>query len=233
MSIRNILAGVLAPALLAAAPALAEPVVWGVQAEQLEYRAGDGSDILAWDFDAFAGTDELKILWRSEAEFALDEDVFESLENQARLQMPVSDFFDAVVGVRVSTPEGPDRVHGVVGLHGLAPQWFEIDADLFLSDEPFFRFEAEYEALITNRIILTPVVELELPFTDDRAIGVGAWGPTLEVGARLSYDLVDRALSPYIGVHYERVFGETADLARDEGEDVDGLFFVAGARIMF
>lgn len=233
MSIRNMLAGALAPILLSAAPARAEPVVWGIQAEQLEYRAGEGSDILAWDVDALAGTDELKFLWRSEAELALDEEAFESLENQARLQIPVSDFFDAVAGVRISTPEGPDRVHGVVGLHGLAPQWFEIDADLFLSDEPFFRFEAEYEALLTNRIVLTPVVELELPFTDDRAIGVRAWGPTLELGARLSYDLVDRALSPYIGVHYERVFGETADLARDEGEDVDGLFFVVGARVMF
>lgn len=232
MSIRNVLAGAIAPALLAA-PALPEPVVWGIQAEQLEYRAGDGSDLLAWDVDAFAGTDELRFLWRSEAEFAIDEDVFENLENQARLQTPVSDFFDAVAGVRVSTPEGPDRVHGVVGLHGLAPQWFEIDADLFLSDRPFFRFEAEYEALITNRIILTPVVEFELPFTDDHAIGVGAWGPTLELGARLSYDLVDRALSPYIGVHYERVFGESADLASDDGEDVDHLYFVVGARVMF
>lgn len=233
MSIRKALPGAVVAAVVAVTPALAEPLLWGIQAEQLEYRAGDGSDILAWDFDAFAGTDELKFVWRSEAEFALADDAFETLENQARLQMPVTDFFDAVAGVRVDTPDGPDRVHGVLGLHGLAPQWFEIDADLFLSDDPAFRFEAEYEALITNRIILTPVVELDLPFTDDRAIGVGAWGPKLEVGARLSYDLVDRALSPYLGVHYERVFGETADLARDEGEDVDSLFFVVGARIMF
>lgn len=233
MRIRKALPGAVAMAVASATPALAEPLLWGIQAEQLEYRAGDGSDILAWDFDVFAGTDELKFVWRSEAEFALEDDAFETLENQARLQRPITDFFDAVAGVRFDTPDGPDRVHGVLGLHGLAPQWFEIDADLFLSDDPSFRFEAEYEALITNRIILTPVVELDLPFTDDQAIGVGAWGPKLEVGARLSYDLIDRALSPYIGVHYERVFGETADLARDEGEDVDGLFFVVGARVMF
>jgi copper resistance protein B len=59
------------------------------------------------------------------------------------------------------------------------------------------------------------------------------WGPTLEIGARLSYDLVDRALAPYIGVHYERGFGETARLTRREGEDAGALFFGAGVRMMF
>jgi copper resistance protein B len=238
MKNRNTAAGVFAlalaaPAYLAGAPVNAEAVIWGIQAEQLEYRTGDGSNILAWDFDAVVGTDELKFVWRSEAEYALDDDVFETFENQARLQMPISDFFDGVFGVRVDTPEGPDRVYGVIGVHGLAPQWFEIDADLFLSDKPTFRFEAEYEALITNRIILTPSFEVDLPLVDDKAIGVSAFGPKLEVGARLSYDLVDRAISPYIGIHYERVFGETADLARADGDDVDGIFFVVGTRIMF
>lgn len=230
---RIIVTGVLASAFLLAQPAAAEPLIWGVQVEQLEYRTGDDADVFAWNFDATVGTDELKFVWRSEAEYALAEDAFETLENQARLQMPVTDFFDAVAGVRVDTPQGPDRVHGLLGLHGLAPQWFEVDADLFISDHPFLRLEGEYEALITNRIILTPSVEFELPFTDDTPIGVGAWGPKLEVGARLSYDLVDRLVSPYIGVHYERVFGETADLRRADGEDAGSVFVVAGARIMF
>jgi copper resistance protein B len=145
----------------------------------------------------------------------------------------VAEFWDVVAGVRVDTPDGPDRVWGVIGLHGLAPQWFEIDADLFLSDEPAFRIDAEYEALITNRLILVPSIELDLPFTDDEAAGLGAFAPKLEVGARLGYDLVDRAFTPYVGVHYERAFGETADLARRDGGEAGAVFFVAGARVMF
>ncbi|MBK0399482.1 copper resistance protein B [Limibaculum sp. M0105] len=233
MTLRSLLAGALAPALLGAPAALAEPLIWGIQVEQLEYRVGDETDVFAWDFDAMVGTDELKLVWRSEAEYAMAEDAFEKLENQLRLQVPVSEFFDAVAGVRVDTPDGPDRVHGVIGLHGLAPQWFEVDADLFISGKPFARLEGEYEALLTNRIILIPSIEFELPFTDDTANGVGAWGPRLEVGARLSYDLVDRAVAPYIGVHYERSFGETADLARAGGEDPGAVFFVSGVRLMF
>ncbi len=228
-----LVAGALAPAILLSSRVSAEPYFWGFQAEQLEYRTDGDDDIFAWDFDAFYGKDELRFVWRSEAEYDIDEDAFETLENQARLQTPISEFFDGVVGARVDTPSGPDRAYGVLGVHGLAQQWFEIDADLFISDDPLFRFEAEYEGLITNRIILTPSVEVDVPFTDDEDIGAGAWGPKLELGARLSYDLIDRAFAPYIGVHYERLFGESGDLARDEGEDRDQVLFVVGARIMF
>lgn len=214
--------------------AFAEPLVWGVQAEQFEYRFADGPDVLVWDFDAIAGSDELKFVWRSEGEYAPDPDEFEKLENQFRLQTPVTTFFDAVIGVRVSTPDGgSNRVHGVLGLHGLAPQWLEIDADLFVSDEPFFRFEVDYEVLITNRLILVPNIEVNLPFTDDPGAGVGAWAPTVEIGARLSYDLVDRMISPYIGVNYERAFGETGDLLRAESGDRDSFSVVLGTRLLF
>ena len=221
-------------AVLGANQASAEPLLWGIQAEQLEYRVGENARIGAWDFDAFVGRDELKFVLRSEAEYDFDHEEFETLENQARLQIPISDFFDAVGGVRVDTPdEGPTRVYGVLGVHGLAPQWFEVDADLFVSDRPAFRAEAEYEALITNRIILVPSIEVDLPLVDDHAIGAGAFGPKVEIGARLSYDLVDRLIAPYIGVHYERKVGETAQLAREEGENVEQIFGVVGVRVMY
>lgn len=226
-------AALLAATIGIAMPAVAEEPFWGIQVEQLEYRLTEGSDVAAWDFDALYGTDELKLVWRSEAEYATEEDAFETLENQIRLQTPISDFFDAVVGFRADTPNGPDRFSGVIGVKGLAHQWFEVDLDLFVSDKPFVRFEAEYEALITNRVILVPSIEIELPFTDDAARDIGAFGPKVEIGARLSYDLIDRAVSPYIGVHYEQVFGETANRVKADGEDTSTFYGVIGVRIMF
>ncbi|MCK5777936.1 MAG: copper resistance protein B [Rhodospirillales bacterium] len=226
--------GAIALGVVIAPPLKAEEPIYGVQLEQLEYRFGDkDTDVMAWDGDALYGTDDLKFVLRSEGEFETKTDKMETLETQLRLQTPVSTFFDAVAGIRFDTPEGQDRVHGVVGLHGLAPQWFEIDADLFVSDYPSFRFEAEYEALITNYWILTPSIEFDLPLRDDPGRELGAWGPKVEIGARLSYDLIDRAVAPYIGVHYERYMGETQDIREAEGEDADGLFFVTGFRLMF
>ena len=211
-------------------------VVWGIQMEQLEYRRGDeDEDVFAWDGDAFIGTDEVKFRWLGEGQVFLDEDVVEELENRFVVQTPISDFFDAKAGVRVDTPTGPDRLYGVLGVAGLAQQWFEVDADLFVSEkgDVSTRLDAEYEILLTNRLILTPSLELDFAFTEDEEIGVGGGLSSGEFGLRLSYDLVDRFIAPYIGVEYERKFFDTADLARNEGEDVGALFGVVGVRIIY
>lgn len=215
-------------------PVQAEQLIYGFQAEQFEIRSLDGENALVWDFDVLVGTDERKFVWRSEAEMGTTSENFENLENQLRLQIPIATFFDAVIGVRASTPDGgPDRYSAVLGVKGLAPQWFEIDADLFVSEYPFFRFEAEYEALLTNRLILVPSIEVTMPFKDDVALNQAAGGATIEVGARLSYDVVDRAVSPYIGVNYEKSFGGTAGMMRTAGEETEEFSVVVGTRLMF
>ena len=234
MKIMKTLVGALAPALILFATAsTAQSVFYGFQAEQAEIRFNNGEEVLAWDFDLTIGKDELKFVWRSEAEYSLDEDEFETLENQLRLATPISPFFDAVAGIRFDTPEGNDRVDGVIGIHGLAQQWIEVDADLFVSDDPSIRLEAEYEGLITQRITFTPSIEVEIPLTDDASRDFGDFAPIFEIGARLSYDLIDRAVSPYIGVHYEFATGESGRRAQAGGGKKDEFFFVAGARMIF
>ena len=235
-SMSKILGRITAAAALAVsfAPAHAEQLIYGFQAEQFEIRSLDGENALVWDFDVLVGTDELKFVWRSEAEMGTSTENFEGLENQLRLQIPIANFFDAVIGVRASTPEGGiDRYNAILGVKGLAPQWFEIDADLFISKYPFFRFEAEYEALLTNRVILVPSIEVNMPLKDDVALNQASGGATIEVGARLSYDLIDRAVSPYIGVNYEKAFGGTADMMRTAGEETEEFSFVVGTRLLF
>tara|TARA_R110002167_G_scaffold58377_11_gene165465 strand:+ start:290 stop:1012 length:723 start_codon:yes stop_codon:yes gene_type:complete len=213
-----------------------EPLVfYGVSVEQLEYRFGDDGDIVAWDGDAFVGTDEWKLKLQSEAEFEERDDKYETLETQVFVQRLIGTFWDAKAGVRFDTPDGPDRTYGMVGLHGLAPQWFEVDADLFLSEkgDASARLDVDYELLLTNWLILTPTAEVDFAFSDDREIGVGAGISKAEVGLRLSYDLLERSVAPYIGTHYERKFGETGRLAEADGEDKDAWFFVAGLRLLF
>jgi copper resistance protein B len=132
--------------------------------------------VAAWDGDVVVGRDEWKLRLQSEGEYERDESAFETLENQLLLQRPILEFFDIKAGLRLDTPEGPDRVFGVLGLQGLAPQWFEVDADLFLSERGDFsaRLDVEYELLITNHLILTPSVEVDFAFSEDRGIGVGS-----------------------------------------------------------
>jgi len=211
-------------------------VFHGLQMEELEYRRGDESEnLLAWNGDAFVGTDEIKLRLLSEAEYDKDAGQFETLENRLVLQTPVSTFFDIKGGARLDTPKGQDRWYGVVGVTGLAPQWFEVDADFFVSEtgDTSARLDIEYELLITNRLILTPSMDINVAFSGDTEIGIGSGVSDIEAGARLSYDLIDRAVSPYLGVVYERKFGQTENIADREGEDTEGWRAVVGTKILF
>ncbi len=235
--IRNILPLTLAGFLgLSATVSHAEDIFYGVQVEELEYRAGEhGEDLFVWDGDAFIGTDELKFRWEGSGEYDLNGDIMESLSNQLSVQVPVSDFWDIKIGVRADTPEGEDRLYGAVGMVGLAPQWIEVDADLYLSEEGDISasLDMEYELLLTNYLILTPSAEITGAFSSDEEIGSGSGFNSAELGVRLSYDIWDRTLSPYIGVAYERKFGETADFAKEEGEETSVWSLVVGAKLLF
>lgn len=209
---------------------------WGVSAEKLEYRYSDSDEELGViEGDAFYGTDELKFRWLFSGEWEEADNAWETLENQFVGQIPVDDFWDAKAGIRIDTPEGSDRVYGVLGLTGLAPFWFEVDTNLYVSDEgdTSVDFEAEYELLVTNYWIVSASFETLVALSEDREINVGKGLNSTELGLRLSYDLLDRSFSPYIGVVHERKYGDTADLSRASGGGTEDWFAVVGARVMF
>ena len=63
-------------------------------------------------------------------------------------------------------------------------------------------------------------------------LGVGSGLSDIEAGLRLRYE-VRREFAPYIGVNWNRSFGNSADFARSEGEDTDDLQWVIGVRAWF
>lgn len=201
-----------------------------IQFEEFEYRASDDSDLITWDGEAYIGKDEGKIYLRSTAEYAVQEQVFERLEHQLFYQLPVSGFFDLTAGLRYDNPTGRDRAYGLVGLRGLAPQWIETELTLYVSEQGIAssRLEAGYQLLLTQKLKLNPSLELNHGFADDKASGLGSGLRDMELGLRLSYDLLGRALAPYLGVIWEKSYGETADFSRADGGDVETFFVSAG-----
>ena len=202
--------------------------------DRLEYAARGGRDGYEWDDVQFWYGGDLNKLWlKSQGEGTFGEGV-ERAEVQALYSRAVAPFWDVQLGVRHDFEPHPTRNHLVLGIQGLAPYWFEVDAAAFLSEEGDVtgRAEVEYDQRLTQRLILQPRTELNFSLQDVPELNIGSGLSTAEAGLRLRYEFVPE-FAPYIGVNYERAVGRTADFRRAEGEDVGGWSVVLGVRTWF
>ena len=186
----------------------------------------------AWEGQAWIGTDTDRLWLRSEGERA--DGRTESADVEVLYGGPVSAWWDVVAGVRHDFQPGGSQDWAAIGVVGLAPYKFEVEATAYIgrSGRTAARIEAEYELLLTNRLILQPLVEANLYGKDDEGRGVGSGLSTMEAGLRLRYEF-HRQFAPYIGVVYERAFGGTADFREMSGAARSDTRVVAGVRVWF
>lgn len=205
-----------------------------VGVDQLEVSLRDGRDGYAWEDLHFWYGGDIDRLWiKSEGEGEFGGPV-ERAEVQALWSRAISPFFDLQAGVRHDFRPDPERTYLVLGVQGLAPYWFEVDGAVFISHrgDVTGRFEGEYDQRITQRLILQPRLELDLSLQDIPELGIGSGLSSAEAGLRLRYEIVPE-VAPYVGVQYERAFGDTARFSRAAGEDVGGWSLVMGVRAWF
>jgi copper resistance protein B len=209
----------------------ASPLNHYVLLDQLEWQDVAGG-AQAWDGKSWIGTD-LKRLWlrtEGEREHGRTDSAFaEALYGQA-----ISPWWDLLIGVRNDFRPGPQRTWAAVGVQGLAPYKFDIEATAYLgeSGRTHARFEAEYDLLLSNRLILQPQLEAEWYSENDRQRRIGAGLSSVELGLRLRYEW-RREFAPYLGVVGSRLFGDSADFARADGARVKDTRLVAGIRLWF
>ncbi len=204
-----------------------------LEAERLEYQSGDGDPLFLWDAQGWYGTDRDK-LWLKTEGAAFFDGGLEHGEAQALYSRAIGGYFDLQGGVRRDFGEGLSRTHAVIGVQGLAPYLFEVDAAVFVSGHGDLtaRIEVEYELLLTQRLILQPRAEMAFAAQEIAELGVGAGLSSADVGARLRYE-IKREFAPYVGVSWSRDVGDTADFTRAAGEDPATLSLVAGVRMWF
>ncbi|MEL6528556.1 MAG: copper resistance protein B [Pseudomonadota bacterium] len=207
------------------------PVFW-FQGDRFEYRMRDGDDGYLWDVQGYYGGDYNKLWFKSEGEGGFGESI-ETAEVQALWSRAIAPFFDFQAGVRQDFT-GPERTHAVVGIQGLVPYQFEVDAAAFLSTKGDLTatIEGEVDQRITQRLILQPRGEISLSAQDIPELGIGAGIDTIEAGIRLRYEFA-REFAPYIGIEQEWKLGNSRDFARAEGEDPSVTNYVIGVRFWF
>lgn len=209
-----------------------DPLLYKVMIDKLEIRNTDGPDPLVLDADAWIGKDLNKFWFKTEVERV--DGKTEEAEVQFLYSRAVAPFWDFQAGWRRDIKPEPDRDYLALGFKGLAPYLFEVDAGVFIgeSGQVGARLDAEYEYMFTQKLVLSPEIELNAYSKDDEAVGIGSGLSDMALGLRLRYE-IRREFAPYIGVNWTRKFGQTADFARAEGEDASDVQIVAGIRAWF
>lgn len=201
--------------------------------DRLEVGFGDGEEAWTWDLAGWTGGDINRFWWKSEAEGDFDGGT--EGEVQALYSRAISPFWDVQAGVRQDFGEGDENhTHLVLGLQGLAPYWWEVDAAAFLSTEGDLtaRVEAEYDQRISQRLILQPRVEVEASAADIPELRLGSGLTHVEAGLRLRYEIA-KEFAPYVGVEWSRELGGTADFTRALGGEPEHTSFVIGLKAWF
>ena len=197
----------------------------------LSYNIWDRGGSGRWEGQGWIGTDKNKFFWKTEGERIAPE--FEEAELQLLYSRFITQFWDFQAGVRQDFKPRA-TTFAVLGIQGLAPLMFEIDVALFISDDGDVsaRIEAEYDILVTNKLIVAPYITLDFSANEveNRSLGTGL--TELEAGSQIRY-LVTRDFAPFVDFRYSRLIGDTAALARAEGEEPGKFRVLLGARVRF
>lgn len=200
--------------------------------DQLEWQTGGGDGVLNVDSKGWIGRDVNRLWFRAEGEGERTD--VEHAEAHVLYGRAVARWWDVVAGVRQDVGPGPNRTWAAVGVQGLAPYWFEVEATAYVGAEgrTHVRLETEYELLITNRLVLQPLAEVEIYGKSDPERGIGAGLSSADIGLRVRYEF-KREFAPYVGVTWNHKFFDTADFAREDGESVRSTRLALGVRLWF
>lgn len=205
---------------------------WRLLVNRLEaFRTSDnhGSSV---DAQAWVGGDVDKLWMKVDGEAG--KGTLGSTRTEALWAHSIATYWDTQVGLRHDFGDGPVRNWAAIGLQGLAPYWFDVQATAYLgqSGRTALRLESDFEILLTQRLILQPEVKLNFYGKSDPARKLGAGLSDVEGGLRLRYE-ISRKFAPYLGVVWTRQLGRTAVLSRAAGESAEDTQIVAGVRLLF
>jgi len=209
-----------------------DPVELKLMLNKFEVGRVDGDNVFSWEGGLWLGKDLNKLWIKTEGERVSG--VNEGTENRLLYSRAISPFWDIQAGLRHDTVPGESRDYATLGLQGLAPYYFETDANISVGENSQIKLNLsfEYEMMLTQKLVLSPEIELNAYSKDDEKMGIGSGLSDLEAGLRLRYE-IKREFAPYIGVNWAKKFGGTADLAKSEGEDTSETLFVVGVRAWY
>lgn len=208
-----------------------ETTFTGLWVDRFEYVESHDIDATEFEGHAWLGDSYNRFLLRSEIEIVNDD--LEVAEVDLLHTRAISPFWDVRFGVRHEVRDEGSRNWASIGLGGLAPYWFEIDASLFLGENgnSLLDIEAEYDLLLTQRLVMQPRLDVHAYSKTDLQMRQGAGLSVVKAGFRLRYEF-DRQFAPYFGVERVVRYGKTADLLLPDEKQQD-THWIAGLKFWF
>ena len=203
-----------------------------LRVDRLERVTTRDGNATAYDAQAWFGRDYDRLVLKAEGDAARGK--LQDARTEVLWGHAVATFWDTQLGVRYDSGVGPERGWLAFGIQGLAPYWFEVDATAYVGNggRTALRLGAEYELLLTQKLILQPRIEVNVYGRRDEARDIGSGLSDGAAGLRLRYEIT-RQVAPYVGVEWAGKFGESADFARAAGEKRSETRWVAGVRFWF
>lgn len=201
----------------------------------------EGKGTLKSEFETRIGTDENKLFIK--AHLDKHESQMAEYEVKTLYSRMISDFWDAQIGTRYRVEkveldqhrkDTEEKLDAVIGLHGLAPYFFETDAYLYAGADQYsgFSLKTERDLLLSQKLILKPYLDLDLVFSDDSKYAKKTGLSNMTAGLETRYE-ISKKVMPYIDIAYEYSKGNNATPWQTESDSEKGWLYGAGIRFKF
>lgn len=199
--------------------------------ERLERGFSKDAPYTGYEGQAWFGSDINRLSIKAEGDYS--NGVFDESRTEALWARAITPYWDTQLGVRQDTGLVPNTTWLAFGIQGLAPYWFHLDAEGYVSTQgrTSLRLEGSYDMYLTQRLVAQPRFEIyAYGKQEDPYYGSGVNSSSL--GLRFRYEIT-RQLAPYIGVQWLNTYGQTRSMASLDGASNQQTAFIAGIRVWY
>ncbi len=209
-----------------------EAYMGGLMINRLERTQSRDNTLTMYDFMGRFGKDYDQLVLKAEGE--VDGGKLKEARTELLWGHALATYWSTQLGIRYDSGLEPSQPWLAFGVQGLAPYWFDVDATAYIGEQgrTALRLGADYELLLTQKLIVQPRVEANFYGQQDAARELGSGLSSLVTGVRVRYE-IRREFAPYVGVEWSGKFGATADYARAAGMRPNETRVVAGVRFWF
>ncbi|WP_180006081.1 MULTISPECIES: copper resistance protein B [unclassified Acinetobacter] len=215
--------------------------IYTVSTLDTQWQVNDHAEgVLKSELQTRIGTDENKLFVKIHS----DKHESQATEYDAKLlySRMISDFWDVQAGVRyrhevnqqAHQTDREDKFDAVLGLHGLAPYFFETDAYFYLGEDQYaaLSLEATRDLLLTQKLIAQPYLDVDVILQDDAKYAKKTGLNRAALGVEMRYE-ISKNIMPYISAGYEYTKGNQQTAWQSATDSEQGGLYAIGLRFRF